>query len=33
MKINTNNCATVAGFEQCEVNVSGKTTNEIGTRK
>ena len=33
MKINTNNCAIVAGLEQCEVNITGKATTDTGTRK
>ena len=33
MKINTNNCATVAGSKQCEVKVAGTTFFDNGTRK
>ena len=32
MKI-TNNCATVAGGKQCEVNITGKRTDDLRTRK
>lgn len=33
MKINTNNCTTVAGSKQCEVKIAGTLTTDIKTRK
>ena len=33
MQINTNNCNTVAGRKQCEVNIKGTLTEDPRTRK